>query len=65
MRTTENSNELKCTITVIGAWRDAFGYASSLAKTKVARLGSWDSQEGEAMAVGANALRTEGENEYS
>ena len=61
MKTTENSNQIKRIITVIGAWRDAFGDASALAKTKVARLGSWTAKEGEAMAVGANALRTEGE----
>jgi methyl-accepting chemotaxis protein len=45
----------------IGAWQDAFVQATKLAAAKVARLDSWTRNEGEAMAVGANALRAEAE----
>ena len=45
----------------IGAWQDAFVQVTKLSAAKLARLGSWTSNEGEAMAVGANALRAEAE----
>ena len=45
----------------IGAWNDSFNQATKLAAARVARLDSWTRNEGEAMAVGANALRAEAE----
>jgi methyl-accepting chemotaxis protein len=61
LKTTASSDLIKHTTTAIGTWRDAFGDAVKVAQTKVARLGSWTAKEGEAMAVGANVLRAEGE----
>jgi methyl-accepting chemotaxis protein len=43
------------------AWNDSFIQATKLAAARVARLDSWTRNEGEAMAVGANALRAEAE----
>jgi methyl-accepting chemotaxis protein len=45
----------------IGGWNDAFVQATKLAGVRAARLDSWTRNEGEAMAVGANALRAEAE----
>jgi methyl-accepting chemotaxis protein len=45
----------------IGGWHEAFGQSTKLAATRVARLNSWTQNEGEAMAVGANALRAQAE----
>jgi len=45
----------------VGIWRDSFDQAVKLAATRAARLDSWTRNEGEAMAVGANALRSEAE----
>jgi len=45
----------------VGAWNDAFVQVAKLAATRAARLDSWTRNEGEAMAVGANALRAEAE----
>jgi methyl-accepting chemotaxis protein len=45
----------------ISAWNDSFTQATKLAAARAARLDSWTSKEGEAMAVGANALRAEAE----
>ncbi len=55
------TDTLKTTVTALGAWRDAFNEAAKVAETRVARLDSWTKNEGEAMAVGAAALRKEGE----
>jgi methyl-accepting chemotaxis protein len=45
----------------VSAWKDAFVQGTKLAATRAARLDSWTRNEGEAMAVGANALRAEAE----
>ncbi len=55
------TDTLKTTVAGLGAWRDAFNEAAKVAETRVARLDSWTKNEGEAMAVGAAALRKEGE----
>ncbi|HEY4164241.1 MAG TPA: methyl-accepting chemotaxis protein [Dongiaceae bacterium] len=52
---------LKSASAAIAAWRDAFRDAVKLAAIRVDRLNSWTKNEGDAMAVGANALRVEGE----
>jgi methyl-accepting chemotaxis protein len=45
----------------ISGWNDNFVEGTKLAATRAARLDSWTRNEGEAMAVGANALRAEAE----
>ena len=55
------TDTLKTAASAIGSWRDAFGQAAKIAEIRVARLDSWTKNEGEAMAVGANALRVEGQ----
>ncbi|MGD0635772.1 MAG: methyl-accepting chemotaxis protein [Beijerinckiaceae bacterium] len=52
---------IKQAAVAIGAWRDAFDDVVKLGQTKFARLTSWTNKEGEAMATGASALRSEGE----
>jgi methyl-accepting chemotaxis protein len=47
--------------TAISAWNDSLVQATKLAETRAARLDSWTRNEGEAMAVGANALLAEAE----
>jgi methyl-accepting chemotaxis protein len=55
-----NSDQLKKTMQAIGAWRDAFGDADKVAQTRIARLGSWTTKEGDVMAAGSDVLRIEG-----
>ncbi len=50
---------LKRSTAAIKTWHDAFTEATGLAATRAARLDSWTRNEGEAMAVGATALRAE------
>jgi methyl-accepting chemotaxis protein len=56
-----NSDRATQTRLSINTWREAFRDAAKTAQTKVTRLGTWTTKEGEVMAVGANVLRTEGE----
>ncbi len=53
----QDIDAIKRTGTAIGAWNGAFVEGTKLAATRAARLDSWTRNEGEAMAVGANALR--------
>jgi methyl-accepting chemotaxis protein len=61
LKSSTDTDTLKTTSSAMGSWRDAFGQAAKVAETRVARLDSWTKNEGEAMAVGANALRAEGQ----
>jgi methyl-accepting chemotaxis protein len=60
MKTAANSDGLKNTAQAIGAWRDAFGDAVKIAQTRMARLATWTTKEGEVMAAGSDVLRVEG-----
>ena len=51
---------LKKTEQAIGAWRDAFGDAVKVGQTRIARLGTWTTKEGDVMAAGSDVLRVEG-----
>jgi methyl-accepting chemotaxis protein len=51
---------LKKTVQSIKAWQEAFVDLTKVAQTRVARLDSWTTKEGEVMAAGANVLRLEG-----
>jgi methyl-accepting chemotaxis protein len=55
------SEFLKQATSGITTWRDAFSEAIKVGQARVARLNSWTANEGEAMAVGSNILRAEGE----
>lgn len=63
-RNTANDAEIdgiKRAQAAISAWNDNFVQSTKLAQTRAARLDSWTRTEGEAMAVGANALRADAE----
>ncbi len=45
----------------IVSWRDAFAQVTKVNANRVARIDTWTRNEGEVMAVGANALRSEAE----
>ena len=60
MKTAANSDSLKNTVQAMGAWRDAFGEAVKIAQTRMARLATWTTKEGEVMAAGSDVLRVEG-----
>jgi methyl-accepting chemotaxis protein len=55
-----NSDLLKKTVQAIGAWRDAFGDAVKVAQTRITRLGTWTTKEGDVMTAGSDVLRLEG-----
>ena len=46
-------------VTAMATWRKSFADVVKLVQSRVARMGSWTTKEGEAMSVGANSLRTE------
>jgi len=52
---------IKQAAAAIATWNEAFGQLTKLAATRAARIDSWTRNEGEAMGVGANALREEAE----
>lgn len=55
-----NADLLKKTVQAIGAWRDGFENAVKVAQTRITRLGSWTTKEGDVMAAGSDVLRLEG-----
>ena len=56
-----DADAVKAVGAAVDAWHTAFGEATKLAATRLARLDSWTKDEGEVMATGANALRAEGQ----
>jgi hypothetical protein len=52
---------IKQAASALGQWQAGFQEATRVGQTRMARLASWTSKEGEAMAVGANLLRSEDE----
>jgi methyl-accepting chemotaxis protein len=60
MKTAANSDLLKKTVQAIGAWRDGFGDAVKVAQTRITRLGTWTTKEGDVMTAGSDVLRLEG-----
>ena len=55
-----NAELLKKTVQAIGAWRDGFENAVKVAQTRITRLGTWTTKEGDVMAAGSDVLRIEG-----
>jgi methyl-accepting chemotaxis protein len=55
-----NSDLFKKTLQGIGAWRDGFDNAVKVAQTRITRLGTWTTKEGDVMAAGSDVLRLEG-----
>jgi len=60
MKTAANSDLLKKTVQAVGAWRDGFGDAVKVAQTRITRLGTWTTKEGDVMTAGSDVLRLEG-----
>jgi len=60
LKTSAQSDLLKTSVQAIGAWRDAFNDAVKVGQTRIARLGTWTTKEGEVMAAGSDVLRVEG-----
>jgi methyl-accepting chemotaxis protein len=56
----DGSELLKKTVQAIGAWRDAFADATKVAQTRMTRLVSWTTKEGDVMAAGSDVMRLEG-----
>jgi methyl-accepting chemotaxis protein len=59
-KTPADSDLLKKTVQAVTAWQEAFVDATKVAQTRIARLGSWTTKEGDVMAAGADVLRLEG-----
>jgi methyl-accepting chemotaxis protein len=60
MKDAGNTELLKKTLQAVAAWRDGFNDALKVAQTRIARLGSWTTKEGDVMAAGSDVLRVEG-----
>jgi methyl-accepting chemotaxis protein len=60
VKTEANADLLKKMAKAIGDWRTAFGDAVKVADTRVTRLGTWTTKEGDVMTAGSDVLRLEG-----
>jgi len=60
LKTSGSSDLLKKTVQDIGAWRDGFVDAVKVGETRITRLGTWTTKEGDVMAAGSDVLRVEG-----
>jgi methyl-accepting chemotaxis protein len=58
--TAANADLLKKTAQAVGTWRDSFVDATKVVQTRIARLGTWTTKEGDVMAAGSEVLRLEG-----
>jgi methyl-accepting chemotaxis protein len=60
IKTPANSDLLNNTVKAMTAWQEALDDATKVAQTRIARLASWTTKEGDVMAAGAELLRVEG-----